>query len=348
MEWLSLANRLLPTGPGLRGSLRAGLLRGLLASGAAPRASVAQVERVRKNLAMAFPQMESGALWELSRRNLRSQFRFGLTVEWMKSVGRDELDEFFRTRVRVEGEEHLQAAREHDGPVIAFSAHYGVPLLACVHLLFAMEGRKRVNTFYAPPDENPSTAGYREMLEKMSPTVNTLLGDGRAVRAGLQALRRGEVLTMQPDVYDNHSGSALLVPFMGRFTFAMGGTAYFAVKSGARVVPTWCFETDRREWVIRYDAPLAPPSTGDSDADIYELTAAIFGCMEAQIGSAPEHWVYWYAFASRLLFDVRVPDVAASEGWQRTFLDLCGRYETAIPGVSDFVESYRERAAVPA
>ncbi|WP_331125368.1 hypothetical protein [Longimicrobium sp.] len=327
--------------------MRAGLLRGLLASGTAPRASASQVERVRKNLAMAFPQMEPDALPALARCNLRSQFRFGLTVEWMKSAGKAELEEFFRTRVRVEGEEHLQAAREHDGPVIAFSAHYGVPLLACVHLLFAMEGRKRVNTFYAPPDENPSTAGYRELFEKMSPTVNTLLGDGRAVRAGLQALRRGEVLTMQPDVYDNRSGSALLVPFMGRFTFAMGGTAYFAVKSGARVIPTWCYETERGEWVIRYDAPLAPPKTGDSDAAIYELTAAIFSCMEAQIRTVPEHWVYWYAFASRLLFDVRVPEAAAPDGWQNAFLDLCGRYETAIPGVSDFVAGYRERAAAP-
>ncbi|MFL5383626.1 MAG: lysophospholipid acyltransferase family protein [Longimicrobiaceae bacterium] len=345
INWIALLGRLVPSARHPRA--RAAAARALLRSGWTPPAPAARMRAVERGLRIAFPDAGDAAVREMARRHARSMVSFGLARAVLECGTREEVVDFCARRVEVAGGEHLRAARDHAGPVIFFSAHYGLPALACLRIGLELAGHKRVNTFYARPEDNAANAGYQELMEKVLPDVNTLPGDGRAVKAGLQALRRGEALTMQPDVYDNRDGTAMLVPFLGRLTFAMGGTAFFALRGKAMLVPVYCYDTGRGRFQARFDAPLPHPDTGNLDDDVYALTARIFASMEAQIRAVPEHWAYWESLPGRLLADVRLPPSPAPELWRDAFRSLSTRCRASLPGAEGFLSELEARLAAP-
>jgi lauroyl/myristoyl acyltransferase len=346
VDWLGLLGRLFPTTRAPRARVAAA--RALLASGFTPPVPRARMEAVERGLRIAFPTRSDEEIRQIGRRHARAMASFGLTRALLESGTREQAADFARRRVRVSGGEHLRAARDHDGPVIIFSAHFGLPVLVCLRIGLELAGHKRLNTFYARAEDNPANAGYKELMEKVVPDVNTLPGDSRAVKAGLQALRRNEVLTMQPDVYDNRDGGAMLMPFLGRLTFAMGGTAFFALRSKALLVPVYCYDEGRGHYHARFEAPVPHPQTGSFDDDVYALTARMFESMEAQIRALPEHWAYWEGLPGRLVPDVRLPQSPAPELWRDAFRTLSGRYRAAVPGVDGFLSELDTRLDAPA
>ncbi len=345
VDWLDLMSRMVPAerAPRARRAAAGALLR----AGWAPPAPRERMAAVERGLATAFPGTAQAEIAAIARRHARSMASFALARTFLECGTRDQVLDFCARRVTITGAEHLHAARDHDGPVIFFSAHYGLPVLACLLIGLGLEGRKRLNTFYARAEDNPANAGYRELMEKVVPGVNALPGDGRGVKAGLQAMRRGEALTMQPDVFDNRDGTALLVPFLGRLTFAMGGTAFFALRGVAMLVPLFCHDTGRGRFECRFDAPLEHPATGSADDDTYLLTARIFAAIEAQIRALPEHWAYWESLPGRLLGGVSLPAAPDPALWRTAFGALSARAHGSVPGVLEFAADFDRRLDAP-
>jgi lauroyl/myristoyl acyltransferase len=332
-DWMQGLGRWLPAGSGAR----RGAIRLALRSGVRPAAPTRRTDGTLPGLRRVFPGLGERALIRLSRLHDARMYDFGLTRHLLISSSEEEVAEIFRTRVDVEGSQNLERIRRHDGPVVAFTPHYGVPILGLIGLMRAMHAHKRVNTFYASPEENPSTVGYREIIDKAGAGVNVLHDDGRGVRGALSGLRRGEVLTMMPDVYDNRHNGAMLVPFLGGFTPAMGGTAFFALRSNALLVPAYAYQTGRFRYTLRFDSPIEFVRTNDFEADVYRVTAAIHADMEAQIRRAPEHWAYWSHIEDRLVRRLPLPVTDSAEAWRPLLASFAG------PETDDFLEKLSAR-----
>jgi lauroyl/myristoyl acyltransferase len=322
LDPLAALGRLVPAEREALRPLRTGTLRTALRLGLRPGPTAAALDHTARMLGVALPDLSPAELRDTARRHHAAMYDFAMTRQYLAAATAREARWFCTERLTVEGEEHLRRARDHDGPVVMFTSHFGVPILALLRIMVELDGHKRVNTFYADPEANPNNAGYRELIEKLGTDVNVLYDDSRAVRGALSALRRGEVLTMQPDVYDNRTGSAMLVPFLGGLTPAMGGTAFFALRSGAMVLPVHCFQTGGLRCTLRFDAPLEPVRTASFDDDVYRLTADIHANMDAHIRRAPEHWNYWDSLGERLVHGVRLPAASRADAWR----DLLPRF----------------------
>ena len=256
-----------------------------------------------------------------------AMYRAGLMWYYLRGADQPQITAFIRDAVRVVHAEYV-----HDlppGPIIVFSAHGGLPVAGALELARALGertrlntlfGRTRLSTFLAAPEDNPSTAGYPELLERSGLGINTMLVNSRATLLALRALKAGEALTMQPDVYDNRNASAILVPFLNGLTYAMTGTAFLTLRSQATLIPAFARVLPGGRVVVTYEPPIQYEATGDDTRDLYDLTAAIHRSIEVRVGEAPDQWIYWQTLQNRMAPGVILPgDRGDDAAWAQAF-----------------------------
>lgn len=277
--------------------------------------------RLRYNFALAFPERSEAAREVLIRKHWRSKFRSELVRRRLLTMPREELRRFCRTRVDVEGEQNFRAACESTRPVVFFTPHYGDFALGCLRMTLDIGRYKAVSVFYDPPEVNPTTSMYQGLIERLGCECKILFNDRTAVLKGLRALKRGNVLGMMPDVYEYNPG-LMYVPFFGRLAVAMGGTAFFALKSDALLIPVYCYERGRSRFTLQYGPPVELSRSGDFARDLYLTTAAIYASIQEQLTALPEHWVYWSSLHERFGFAAGFELPRDGASWLARFSDL--------------------------
>ncbi len=229
---------------------------------------------------------------------------------------------YVEAQVAIESREYWQACREHRGPLLIVTPHYGPFALGLLKVCLELGSERRVNAFYDPPQRNPGTACYGEILRKCCDNFRPVFNDRRGGVRALQALRNGEVLTMMPDVYELN-GQCLLVPFLSQLTYAMSGTAFLALKSGALIVHGYVESSEGGQVRIRFEQPYFMQVTGDDDYDIYRQTSRLLHGLEGQLRRSPAHWVYLSQLRGRL--DAGLAD-ADNPGALRRLAGQLGRH----------------------
>jgi KDO2-lipid IV(A) lauroyltransferase len=270
-----------------------------------------QKQRFVSSVRTAFPTMDAREAAELQVRHRMSMRKFSHLKRHLESLSVDGLNDFLDQHVRIEGGEHLEAVKNSSAPVIFVTPHYGNFPAGCLKLIKEIGHHKMVNAFYNPPSKNRSSEGFEDLFQRLGYGFNALFNDDTAVLKALRVLKRGEALTMMPDVFDI-SGHVLYVPFFGRLVPAMAGTAMFALKGRANVIVGYSCPGEGLSSTLKLCRPLLIERTGDLDHDVALLTGAIFRELEVQIRSAPEHWIYLpnigELLADRLLVHPAAPD----------------------------------------
>ena len=142
-----------------------------------------------------------------------------------------------------------------------------------------------------------STAAY--LREPTASWARRLLRESRGplrpmdARKGLaparEALDHGECVVF---VIDQHVGSGVALPFLGRPARSSTGAARLSLQSGA---PVWTARVVR-EGALQHRivaAPLAlPPPTGDETQDVAARTLAMNAWVEAEIRRRPGDWLW--------------------------------------------------------
>ncbi len=263
------------------------------------RATTDADRRMHAALQVAWPGLPLAAARQLQRRHQLAMHSCRLVQAHLATLAAPELSSYLDRHVVVQDSvpgmapEHrvLDLVCNDPRPVVFVTPHYGPFGLGCLKLIQAIGRQKTVNAFYDPPAKNPSSAGFEQLLGGLGYGFNALFNDSTAVLKALRVLKRGEALTMMPDVFDI-TGHVLYVPFFGRLVPAMAGTALFAIKSQARVVVGYACPGAGLQTTVQLSPPIEPQRTGVLEADIASLTAAIFCDMERQIRQAPQHWAY--------------------------------------------------------
>lgn len=298
--------------------------------------------RLDENFKLAFPQMSEAERRDLIKRHWRARFQSELERLQLSGMPRRQLLEYCRARVEVEGEENLRAACESPRPVVFFTPHYGSFAVGVMRAMMDVEQHKILSVFYDPPDVSPTTAVYQGLFERLGCRAKILFNDKTAVLKGLRALKNGNALGIMPDVYDFNMGM-MYVPFFGRLAVAMGGTAFFALKSNALLIPVYCWRRGRERFVLNYGAPVELSRTGNLNEDIYLTTVDIFGRMEEQLRAAPEHWVYWESLHERFSNGGHVALPHGATTWESQFAKLCAEMAEKKSSLGRFLTTFEAR-----
>ncbi|HEX8068723.1 MAG TPA: hypothetical protein VF546_02150 [Pyrinomonadaceae bacterium] len=295
--------------------------------------------QLRDNFALAFPHLGEPELAALVKRHRRSTFHSELERRQLDVMPRAHLRDYLQTRIEIEGGEHLRAACESPDPVVLFTPHYGSFAVGVMRTIMEVDRFRPISLFYESPETNPTTYMYKGLMERLGCNSHVLYNDRTAVLKGLRALKQGHVLGIMPDVFE-YNMSLMYVPFFGRLTVAMGGTAFFALKAKARLIPGYCWRRGRGRFTLKYGAPIELSRTGDMDEDIFRTTARIFANIQEQLTAAPEHWVYWDTLCDRMGYGAEVELPRERGAWRAQFARLRGELATGGSNLGRYLRAF--------
>lgn len=215
----------------------------------------------------------------------------------------EEIKSYMKHKVSINDSDIWEKVNHHDGPVLFVTPHYGPFGLGCLKAVSELGNNRKVNAFYDPPEKNPTSLIYKDILSKLGPAFVPIFNDRGGVIKALRALKRKEILAIMPDVYELSSQS-IAVPFFGHLTTAMAGTAFLAIQSKAIIVQAYCEVNFDGSIDIILEAPIKPNLELTTERSIYQLTTQLFASMENQIRHHPEHWLYLSRLKNRLEFSL--------------------------------------------
>ncbi len=253
--------------------LRAGRLFGALVQRVpSPRRRIAET-----NIALCFPELESPAQATLVANNLRDiglmmvEFALG----WMGSDRG-----LARIPTRIDGLQHLQAARAQGRGVLLVGGHFS-HLELCARLI---SRRIPIAGMYRKMDSTVfEWAVLRARLDYAA-----AMFDKDDIRGTIKYLRSGGTLWYAPD-QDMRSKDSVFVPFFGVPAATITATHHLARMSGAVVIP---FSHRRLPhgggYVMQLGAPLENVPSTDATID----TARVNRSIEQMVRAAPEQYLW--------------------------------------------------------
>jgi len=235
----------------------------------------------------------------LSRAVLQSQWQSNLLRRYAEQADPAELDDFLSQRVRESGARPVSAYANEARAVILAAPHYGAYVLGCLAALQRFHGRKPFHVFYDDPQRNPHNHGFDRLFSKLGRDVGILLNNRRGLVATLKALRQGACLALMPDVFHSIT-ETMPVPVLGRLLRVMTGTAFFALKGDALIVPTYALPAPGFCLELATGPAIDPRRYGGHDEEqaLFLITRDLFAELSSQLGSSPEHWIFWESFAT--------------------------------------------------
>ncbi len=279
-------------GAGLLAALRmgppeVGLRRGAAIGRAYVRAGGPRVGDARVNLRIAFPEWTEAKREQVLREAFEHLGRCVAEFAWMARQSDDAL----RERVRVEGVEHLEAAKgssdDAQRGVIVLTAHLGNWEL----LGRAMTAHGYPLSIVHRGRDNPILESLA--AEARSGAESDLLRRGNAARGALRALRTGRFLAMPYD-QNCRRDEGVFVPFFGRLAASRVAPVRLAQKTGAPVLPVFIErEADGIHHVCRIRPVL--PLVEDADNPLAAIVAnarRMNRVIEDEIRRLPSQWIW--------------------------------------------------------
>lgn len=228
-----------------------------------------------RNIALCFPELAPSEQAQLVRRSF-SELGIGLfefARAWWGSV------QPMRHDLRVEGLEHLQAAREGGRGVIVISGHFTTLEIAAR----LMCDYAPLAGMYRPHDQGAMEWAVKHGRLRYAQAMFTR----EELRPALKHLKQGGLLWFAPD-QDTRRGESVFVPFFNRPAYSLTSTHQLSRLSGASVI---AFAHERRDdggYTLRLSPAFADFPSKDATAD----TARVMAAIESMARAVPAQYLW--------------------------------------------------------
>ncbi len=239
------------------------------------------VATARRNLELAFPQMDAVARQALHRATMRSTGRtLAETARFFTRRAPDNL----RCIREVVGGELLDAAQRRGGGVIIAAPHLGNWEL----LNQWLASRAPIAIVYRPPRQ----AWLEALLRRARGHANVtqVRAEAAGVRQLFRTLKDGGTIGILPDQQPKR-GDGEFAPFFGVPAFTMTLLPRLAHKTGADVIFGWAERLPDADG-FRIRLSTAPPEIASDD--MARAVAALNAGVEACVQIAPEQYQWTY------------------------------------------------------
>ncbi len=231
------------------------------------------------NLAVALPDLSPRELERLTRRNFRNHSKAYADLMRLPVARVEDL----RPLLRVQGIEHLEAARSRGRGVLVISAHMGSWEVAAAIWSATVAP---VSLFAEELEPLELFEWYRRTRARLGISVLPLTRSG--LRQVLQALDHEEMVVTAID--RDMLGTGIVVDFFGRPARIPEGPAAIALRRGTPLLPVVVYRLpDDTFQAVGYPPIFAEP-TGDRAADIRRVTGELVRRLEELIRAHPDQW----------------------------------------------------------
>ena len=187
----------------------------------------------------------------------------------------------------IEGEDIVRRMAAETGPVILISAHIGNwELLPAVGHAFGL----RMANFYR--------AAGNPLVDRITVDLRNAAAGGdmpqfakgaAGARAAFGFLRGGGVLGL---LIDQKMDDGIPVPFFGRPAMTASAASVYALRFRCPVLPVHSVRLGPARLRVVVDEPIPLPDSGDRQADIATLTAAMNATVERWVRENPDQWLW--------------------------------------------------------
>jgi KDO2-lipid IV(A) lauroyltransferase len=249
----------------------------MLASRIGPRLGVSN--RARRNLRTALPELSATQIAAILRGMWDNLGRVAAEYPHLRNIRVFDA----MSRVETRGLEHLDGALAAGRRVILFGGHLGNWEIAA---LAAGQYELDIAQIYRAAN-NPL---IDRMIARMRGGNGELIAKGAvASRRAVAALRRGGHVSL---LADQKLNEGIAVPFFGRPAMTAPALALLALRFQCAVLPVRVERLKGARFRLTLYPPLELPRTGNRDADVAVLMAAVNATLEGWIRESPEQW-FW-------------------------------------------------------
>jgi KDO2-lipid IV(A) lauroyltransferase len=239
-------------------------------------------ERVLSNLSLAFRGEKD--LQEITK--LAKEVFFNFTLTPMETIYMAAVPfEISVKRIKIKGQEYLDAALAKGNGVIALGAHLGSFTMLGTRL--ALEGYSFnviINEGKFPKLTKRLAGLQRKVGQKPFPPKPATT----SVKKSLNCLRRNEILYLIADEQKRRGGFP--VPFFGQTAYTPPGPAIFSLKTGAPILPMFVVREKGIPQTLFIGSPIEIERTSDVKKDTERLIAKFTKVIEDSIRQYPSQW----------------------------------------------------------
>ncbi len=229
------------------------------------------------NLRLCFPELDQTTRQQLAKESFiaAATSLFEGALSWWATDAR------IKKLYRIEGLEHLEAARAQGRGVILLGGHYTTLEISGRFLAFHVEGLQPV---YKPARNKLFEAvmanSRKRLFDDLLPSAD--------MRTIVRNLKKGKVVWYAPD-QDFGRERSVFAPFFGVPTATLISTARLAKLSGAPVVPYYSERLPGSEgFLLRLAPALEGFPSGDDLADASRVNQVI----EEQVRKVPQQYLW--------------------------------------------------------
>jgi KDO2-lipid IV(A) lauroyltransferase len=219
----------------------------------------------------------------------RGAFRhFGAMLFEMITLGRPRWQDL-EPIIEVEGLEHVEESRRRGKGTILVAAHFGnweLHAIAHGYLLGKLH-------LIAREQDNLYLNSWLEKIRGIS--GNEVVYKKHALRQMRRLLRDGETVAFVID-QNVHMADAVFVDFFGRKAATTPVASWFALKTGASLIPVFCYPLPDGRYHAVYERPVDCERYRDLDAQraLVALTQELAAIQERHIRRQPDCWLWMH------------------------------------------------------
>lgn len=193
--------------------------------------------------------------------------------------------DYILSHIIIEGKENIDKALANGKGAIMLGAHIGnwemgAAVIASLgysfYAIVLSHKDKKINDFF---------------LHQRSITDVKVISVGAQLKNCFRVLRENSLLAIVGD--RDFSGHGIKANFFGRPAILPKGPAFFSLRTGSPIIPTFLLRTKEDTFRLVFEKPLESKSTGDEEADIKNLMQKYLSVIERYIKAFPDQW---YAF----------------------------------------------------
>jgi KDO2-lipid IV(A) lauroyltransferase len=239
------------------------------------------VRRARENLRAAYPEKADAEIEAIVRAmcdNLGRTISEYPHLDAISTHGRD-------PRIKTIETDTPKASVASGHPVMFISGHFANWEVMAIG---AYESGYDAATVFRPPN-NPYVDRWIAKKRMQSGFKEQIAKGPHGMRRIFTNLRRGKIVCF---LVDQKTNEGIGSPFFGRDAMTTPAPAALALKLDAILQPVSIRRTKGARFEVGFPPPIAFTPSGDQDADVAGLTAAINAHIEEQVRKEPSQWLW--------------------------------------------------------